>query len=148
MDNRVSMIALGVADLPRAEAFYQALGWSRSSQSKAGVIAFFQLAGGVVLCLFPRALLAEDACLVDAGPGFGGVTLAQNQRSRAEVDAVLQQAGAAGAVITKPAQMVSWGGYSGYFTDPDGHAWEVAWNPFFTLGAQGELQLPDSGSAA
>lgn len=147
MDARVSMLALGVADLPRAVRFYRdGLGWTLSAAS-SGDIAFFQLGGGVVLSLYPRTLLAEDACLPDPAaalpaPRFGGITLAHNVRTPDEVDAVLAQAVAAGASLLKPAQHVFWGGYSGYFADPDGHPWEVAWNPKLPLQDDGRLLLP------
>ena len=143
MQARVSMIALGVADLKAAIRFYeQGLGWTLSAASKDS-IAFFQLAGGVVLSLYPRDLLAEDACL-EAGTasGFGGVTLAQNVESPEAVDAVLALAESAGAKILKTGRMVFWGGYSGYFADLDGHPWEIAWNPAIQLKAEGGLILP------
>ena len=105
-------------------------------------MTFFS-AGGVVLALYGRAALAEDAHVSDQAPtGFSGVTLAHNCRSEAEVDAVLREACAAGATLRKPAQNVFWGGYSGYFADPDGHLWEVAYNPFFPLHDDGRLNLP------
>lgn len=141
MDARVSMIALGVQDLPRSVAFYRQLGWTLSSASKE-TIAFFQLAGGVVLSLYPYDLLAEDAQLPAHKGGFGGITLAQNQTSADEVDAVLARAVEAGGTLLKPGQTVFWGGYSGYFADPDGYPWEVAWNPFVELQADKTLILP------
>jgi hypothetical protein len=141
MEQRLSIVTLGVADLARSREFYERLGWRRSAKGSEGV-AFFR-AGGVVLALYPRAALAEDAHVPAEGGGFGGVTLAHNARSREEVDAVLAGAQAAGARLLKPAQDVFWGGYSGYFADPDGHPWEVAWNPFFPLDEEGRLQLPD-----
>ena len=124
----------------RARRFYEALGFKASGASQEAV-TFFE-AGGVVLGLFGRADLAHDACVPDSTPGFSGVSLAHNCRSEAEVDAVLGEAVAAGAKLLKPAQKVFWGGYSGYFADPDGHLWEVAYNPFFPLDADGSLQLP------
>ena len=141
MEQRLSIVTLGVDDLARSRDFYERLGWERSAKSSDGV-AFFR-AGGAVLALYPRAALAEDAHVPAEGSGFGGVTLAHNARSREEVDAVLAEAQAAGARLLKPAQDVFWGGYSGYFADPDGHPWEVAWNPFFPLDEEGRLQLPD-----
>ena len=143
MQARVSMIALGVADLAAAIRFYeQGLGWTLSAAGNNS-IAFFQLAGGVVLSLYPRDLLAEDACLApNPSSGFSGVTLAQNVESPAAVDAVLALAEKAGATILKPGQTVFWGGYSGYFADLDGHPWEIAWNPVFPLNADGGLVLP------
>lgn len=142
MEQRLSVITLGVADLERSRRFYEAgLGWTASDASQDGVV-FFQL-GGMVFALFPRQSLAEDACLPDTGPtGFAGITLAYNARSHEEVDAVLAIAAKAGATLLKPAQDVFWGGYSGYFADPDGYAWEVAWNPFWPLGADGSVSLP------
>lgn len=142
MDARITLITLGVADLGRARRFYtEGLGFAASSASVGDVV--FMDAGGVVLALYPRALLAEDACLPDAGGGgFGGITLAHNVRSPEEVDAALAVAERAGARILKPGQKVFWGGYSGYFADPDGHPWEVAHNPFWELDAAGRVRLP------
>ncbi|MCG5242448.1 VOC family protein [Azospirillum doebereinerae] len=142
MEPRISLVTLGVADLARSRRFYeQGLGWTPSPAGNDNV-AFYQL-GGMALGLFSRAALAEDAHLPDAGDPtrFGGITLAQNVRSKAEVDAVLALAERAGARILKPGQDVFWGGYSGYFADPDGHPWEIAWNPFFTLDAAGNMTL-------
>jgi catechol 2,3-dioxygenase-like lactoylglutathione lyase family enzyme len=141
MEPRLSLITLGVADVARSRRFYEALGWRASGASQAGEVAFFP-GGGVVLALWGRADLARDAGLEDAG-GFGGVALAHNARTRAEVDAILGEADAAGGRVLKPAVETSWGGYAGYFADPDGHPWEVAWNPHFPLGPDGSLQLPD-----
>jgi uncharacterized protein len=142
MDPRITLITLGVRDLPRARRFYgQGLGWRESGAGNDSV-AFFQLGGGLALGLFGRASLAEDAHLADVGSGFGGITIAQNQRSKAEVDAVLAAAVAAGGTLLKAAEDVFWGGYSGYFADPDGHPWEIAWNPFFPMDAAGGLALP------
>src|SRR5579863_6168233 len=141
MQQRVSIITLGVADLDRSREFYERLGWRRSMAQSEGIV-FFQ-AGGMALALFPRGELAKDANLAADGHGFSGITLAHNARSREEVDAVLAQAVAAGATLLKPAHEASWGGYSGYFADPDGFAWEVAWNPHFTLEVDGSLRLPD-----
>lgn len=142
MDARISLITLGVADMARARAFYEALGWKASGASQPEV-TFFQ-AGGMALGLFGRASLAEDAHLPDEGAGrFGGITLAQNVGSEEAVDQLLEEARRAGATILKPAQRVFWGGYSGYFADPDGHPWEVAYNPGFKLEADGSIRLPD-----
>lgn len=141
MEQRLSLVTLGVADLARSRAFYEGLGWKRSARQAEGV-AFFQM-GGAVLSLFGREDLAEDAGLPAEGSGFGGVALAYNARSREEVDAVLAEAVAAGARLLKPAQEAFWGGYSGYFADPDAHLWEVAWNPGFPLDENGFLQLPE-----
>ena len=139
MEPRISLVTLGVRDVALSRRFYETLGWRASPASNADV-AFFQL-GGMALALFGRRALAADAH-VDEGAGFGGVALAQNQPSRDAVDRVMGEAEAAGARILKPARDVFWGGYSGYFADPDGHAWEIAWNPFFTLEADGRLTLP------
>lgn len=141
MEPRISLITLGVADVTRSRRFYEALGWRASGASQDDV-AFFQ-AGRMALALFSRAALAEDAGLADAGSGFGGIALAQNMRTREAVDQLLSEAGRAGARILKPAQKVFWGGYSGYFADPDGYPWEVAWNPGFALAEDGSLQLPE-----
>ena len=143
MEQRLSLITLGVANLPRSRRFYEdGLGWTPSSASQDSIV-FFQL-GGIGLALYGREALAEDAHLAESGPtsGFGGITLAHNVRTREEVDAVLALAERAGGRILKPAQDVFWGGYSGYFADPDGHPWEVAWNPFAPLAEDGSLQLP------
>lgn len=104
-------------------------------------MVFIQL-GGIGLALYPRHLLTEDAHLSDTGTGFGGITLAYKARTKEDVEAVLLQAERTGATILKPAQDVFWGGYSGYFADPDGYPWEVAWNPHFPLSADGSLNLP------
>lgn len=137
MEQRLSVVTLGVADLERSRRFYEdGLGWKRANTSKA--IVFFQL-NGAVLALFPREHLAEDAQVSSEGSGFRAITLAHCARSREEVDEVLAEAEKAGARIVKPAQMVFWGGYSGYFADPDDHLWEVAWNPHWTLDAQGNV---------
>lgn len=141
MEQRVSLITLGVADLARSQDFYQRLGWRRSMAQAEGV-AFFQT-GGMGLALYPRAELAKDANLSAEGSGFVGMTLAYNARSREEVDAVLADALAAGAKLLKPAEEAFWGGYSGYFSDPDGFAWEVAWNPSFPIAADGSIRIPD-----
>ncbi len=143
MEQRLSLITLGVANLPRSRRFYEdGLGWTPSSASQDSIV-FFQL-GGIGLALYGREALAEDAHLAESGPtsGFGGITLAHNVRTREEVDAVLALAERAGGRILKPAQDVFWGGYSGYFADPDGHPWEVAWNPGAPLAEDGSLQLP------
>lgn len=141
MEPRISLITLGVADIARARRFYETLGWKASSTSNEHV-AFFQL-GGLCLSLFGRAALAEDAHLAEAGSGFRGVALAQNARTREEVDRILDEARAAGATVPKAAEDVFWGGYSGYFADPDGHLWEVAWNPHFTILDDGTIRIPE-----
>ena len=142
MEQRISMIALGVSDLQRARQFYETgLGW-RVSKSGGDKIIFFQLQE-MVLGLYPRHLLAEDANLSETGSGFGGITIAYNARDKKEVEQILNQAQNAGATILKTAQNVFWGGYSGYFTDLDSHLWEVVWNPHWKLGEDGCLKLPD-----
>ena len=141
MDQRISIITLGVSDLERSKEFYERLGWRRTMRKAEG-IAFFQ-AGGMALALFPRSELAKDANIAAEGHGFCGITLAQNMRTREEVDSLLAEAVAAGAKILKPAQEVFWGGYSGYFSDPDGFLWEVAWNPHFPIAADGSIQIPE-----
>jgi len=144
MKARVSLITLGVTDLVRARRFYETgLGWSVGPLTNDSVV-FFQ-AGGLILALFGRDELARDANLSDAGqPGrFGGIALAHNVRERRQVDRALERARRAGATILKPAQDAFWGGYSGYFADPDGHVWEVAWNPHFTMDAAGAVHLPE-----
>ncbi len=140
MRQNISFITLGVADLARSRAFYAALGWRESSGSQAEV-AFFD-AGGVVFALFGRAALAEDAGMSAAGSGFPGFALAHNVASEEAVDRLLAEAAALGATIVQPAGKVFWGGYRGYFADPDGFLWEVCWNPFFPLDEQGHVSLP------
>jgi hypothetical protein len=167
MEQRISLITLGVADVSRARTFYECLGWQGQEAEET---VFFQ-AGGMALILWGRAKLAADSGVEDSGledsgledsgledsgvadsaarvggtAGFDGVVLAHNLRSRAEVDALLADAAAAGAEITQPARDTFYGGYAGCFSDPDGHVWEVAWNPGFTLAADGSLVLPDFG---
>jgi uncharacterized protein len=141
MQPRLNIITLGVRDLNKAIRFYRdGLGWPLSSMS-AGDFAIFKLSTGTALALYPRELLAKDANVLDNG-GFGGITLAQNVATREEVDLALSQAVKSGGAILKSARKADWGGYSGYFADPDGHPWEVACNPFLQL-AQGNLVLPD-----
>lgn len=139
----ISLVTLGVDDLARAIAFYEALGWRRSSASVDGVVAFLE-GGAVVLGLFGRADLADDA-RVDPGPSdaHGDVALATNVASEAVVDSVLRAAQDAGGQVTKAGQRAEWGGYSGYFRDPDGHLWEVAHNPHFGLDDDGRVTLPN-----
>jgi hypothetical protein len=138
MEQRLSVVTLGVSDLARAQRFYEALGWKRGN--KHPEVVFFQL-NGLVLSLFSRERLAEDAQVSPESSGFPGVVLAYNARSRDDVDAVLAEAERAGARILKPAQDVFWGGYSGYFADLDGHFWEVAWNPEWELTTGGDVKL-------
>ncbi|WP_406385940.1 VOC family protein [Streptomyces sp. NBC_00211] len=142
MEQRISLVTLGVADLARAKDFYAALGW-RGTEVEETV---FHQAGGLALVLWSRRKLAADCGLPDAPPtGFGGIALAHNVRTDAEVDAVLDTAAGSGGRVTRPAAVNAIGFYSGVFTDPDGHAWEVAHNPGFTLGEDGSLVLPDFG---
>lgn len=141
MEQRLSLITLGVADLDRSRQFYQRLGWVRSMARAEGIV-FFQI-GGMALALYPRQELAKDANVPFDGHGFSGVTLAYNTRSHGEVDAVLAEAQAAGAKIVKPAEEAFWGGYSGYFSDPDGFLWEIAWNPSFSISDDGSIHLPE-----
>ena len=133
MEPRISIITLGVADLPRSIQFYRdGLGLPLRDDEDTESIAFFETSG-TWLALYPREALADDVGIPSDGTGFSGVTLAHNVRTRSEVDDLLQVAVVAGATLVKPAEDVFWGGYSGYFTDPDGHLWEIAWNPFFQI---------------
>lgn len=138
MEQRVSLITLGVANVDRARAFYEALGWKTDAEP-GGEIVFFQT-GGFILALWDRTKLAQDSGVRDSG-GWGGITVAHNVRSTQEVDAVLQEARAAGANITRAGAETFWGGYSGIFVDPDGHPWEVAHNPGWTLHDDGSVTL-------
>jgi len=138
MEQRVSLVTLGVRDLERSRRFYEALGWRAASEPASDVV-FFQT-GGSVLALWDRASLAKDSGVSDGG-GWGGVTLAHNVRSAAEVDEVMARAADAGAAVARPAAETFWGGYSGVFVDPDGHPWEVAHNPGWTLGEDGSVSL-------
>lgn len=140
MDRRISIVTLGVDDLARSTAFYESLGWSKSSASQE-TISFFQLKG-IVLSLFSRQSLAHDAGVEDTGKGFSGMTLAHTLPSEAEVDALFERAIGCGATPIKKPQKVFWGGYSGYFADLDGHLWEVAYNPFVQMDSEGHLVLP------
>jgi uncharacterized protein len=141
VESRISMIALGVRDLPCSVRFYRdGLGFLLSPASKDSIV-FFKM-GGTVLALYPWDKLAEDAQVSDEGHGFRGVTLAHNVRERKEVSEVLALAAASGGKIIKPAQDVFWGGHSGYFSDPDGHLWEVCWNPHFPLAEDGTVLIP------
>ncbi len=137
MEQRVSLVTLGVQDLGRARAFYEALGWSRTGDDED--VVFFQ-AGCMILALWGRELLAEDSGVTDGG-GWGGITLAHNVRSPEDVDAVLAEAEAAGATIVRAGAATFWGGYSGLFVDPEGHPWEVAHNPFWTITDDGSVRL-------
>ena len=139
MDQRVSLVTLGVADVARARAFYEGLGWR--TRARAGDDVVFFEAGGMVVALWGRDQLAEDSGVADAG-GWGGVTFAHNVRSPGEVDAVIEEARAAGAQIPREPGETFWGGYSGMFVDPDGHPWEVAHNPRWTIRDDGSIELP------
>ena len=139
MEQRVSLVTLGVRDLGRARRFYEALGWTTGAAPDDDVI-FFE-AGGTIVALWDRARLAEDTAVADGG-GWGGITLAHNVRSPAEVDAVIGEAEAAGATIPRRPGETFWGGYSGIFVDPDGHPWEVAHNPRWTIREDGATVLP------
>jgi hypothetical protein len=138
MDQRLSVVTLGVRDLARARAFYEALGWKTGAGPDDDVV-FFQ-AGGLIVGLWSRELLAEDSAVEDTG-GWGGITLAHNVASPEDVDTVIAEAEAAGATIGRPGAATVWGGYSGVFIDPDGHPWEVAHNPHWTLGNDGSVEL-------
>ncbi len=137
MEQRVSLVTLGVADVGRARAFYEALGWTGTTPD--GDVVFFQ-AGGMIVALWDRAQLAGDSAVADAG-GWGGVTLAHNVRSRAEVDRVIAEARSAGATVGRAGAETSWGGYSAVFVDPDGHPWEVAHNPGWPIAPDGSVRL-------
>jgi predicted lactoylglutathione lyase len=145
MEQRISLVTLGVSDVGRSRAFYEALGWHGQEVEET---VFFQ-AGGLALVLWGRDKLAQDCGLQDDGPTgrFGGIALAHNVRSDAEVDDLLATAERAGATITKPADTNPVGFYTGVFVDPDGHAWEVAHNPGFPLAEDGSITIPDFGSA-
>ncbi len=142
MEQRVSVITLGVADLAQARAFYEALGWNASAYSNQH-IAFFQI-GGLAFALYGRGALAEDAGVRDRpAEGCPMIVLAHNVSHRPAVDSLLVDASAAGATITQPARDTAWGGYAGCFKDPDGHLWEIAWNPHFPLAEDGSIRLPE-----
>ncbi|MGF1592269.1 MAG: VOC family protein [Kiloniellaceae bacterium] len=148
MEQRLSLVTLGVRDLARARRFYEeGLGWTLGGGVE-GEVAFYQL-GGIVLALWGRDALAGDARLtlapVTPGESFGGLALAYNARDAAAVDAILAEAAAAGGTVLKPAAKTDWGGYAGYFADPDGHPWEVAHNPFWTLKEDGSISLQAPG---
>ena len=138
MEQRLSLVTLGVRDLARARAFYEALGWTTGAAPDDDV-AFFQ-AGCMIMALWDRAKLAEDSGVEDGG-GWGGVTPAYNARSPEEVDTVMEEARTAGATIPREAGETFWGGYSGVFVDPDGHPWEVAHNPHWTIEDDGSVRL-------
>jgi uncharacterized protein len=140
MEQRVSLFTLGVSDLKRSREFYEALGWTTGAAPDDDVV-FFQ-AGCMIVALWDRARLAEDSAVTDGG-GWGGVTLAYNTRSPKEVDEVIEQARSAGATIGREPGETFWGGHSGIFIDPDGHPWEVAHNPNWTIGEDGSVTLGD-----
>lgn len=141
MEQRLSLVTLGVADLDRAIAFYEALGWKRSVRDAPGV-AFFQT-GSIAFGLYPRNALAADAGVEPDGTGFRSFALAHNAREKSDVDVLMAEAVAAGATLVKPAEEAFWDGYSGYFADPDGFLWEIAWNPGFEIAEDGSIRLPD-----
>lgn len=140
MEPRISLVTLGVDDLDRAVRFYEAMGLKRNTTITEGV-AFFQM-GGIVLGLWGREQLATDAGVASTKPSFSGVSLAYNTRSEAEVDEVLAKAEQAGGRVVKPAQRAFWGGWYGYFSDTEGHLWEVAHNPDFPIADDGTISLP------
>lgn len=142
MEPRVSLVTLTTRDIERAVRFYRdGLAWPLSASSVEGRVAFFQ-AGGMIVSIYGLADQLADAQIAEAGSGFGGIVLAHNVRSRDQVDAVLREAVAAGATLLRGGHAASWGGYIGYFADPDGHHWEVAWNPHFPLAEDGTVSLP------
>ncbi len=144
MEQRISLITLGVADVDRSRTFYERLGWQGREVEET---VFFQ-AGGMALVLWARDKLAADAGIDDGdSSGFRGLTLAHNVRSRTEVEAVLADAAHAGAEITQAARETFYGGYAGYFRDPDGHVWEIAFNPGFPLAPDGSIAVPDLGAS-
>jgi hypothetical protein len=140
MRQTISFVTLGVSDLARSRAFYRALGWQESAGSKEAV-AFFQV-GNIAFALFGRDDLAADAGVAAAGQGFAGFTLAHNVPSEGDVDATLQEAVAAGGTLVAAGNRAPWGGFRGYFADPDGFLWEVCHNPFFPLDEHGFVRLP------
>jgi predicted lactoylglutathione lyase len=142
MPAHASLITLAVADVAKATAFYEQLGFALSKTASQAEVSFFQ-AGPLVLALWGREAQVEDAGAGDAWTGNGGIVIAQNVSSEAEVDAMMARAESAGARILKPATKTFWGGYNGYFADADGHVWEIAFNPFWTLGEDGRVTLPD-----
>ncbi len=141
MEQRLSIVTLVVEDLPRSRAFYEQLGWSAADSVSNDQVVFFQV-GSLIFALYSGAALVEEVGMARA-EGFGGITMAHNPRGKNDVDAVLAAAKEAGATIVKEACDVFWGGYSGYFKDPDGYLWEIAWNPFFEILEDGTCKLPD-----
>ena len=140
MEQRLSLVVAGTRDLPRAKAFYEGMGWKAAPGPDD--IAFFQL-GGIIFGLYGVDALAAEANVAEPTDGFGGMALAYNGRTRKEVDSVLAEAVEHGGRLLKAAADTHWGGYSGYFSDPDGHVWEVAYNPFFPIDDDGAVRLPD-----
>ena len=140
MEQRISLVTLGVSDMAKSRRFYESLGWKASAPSNDGV-TFFQ-AGGLILGLYGARPLAEDAGIAAGDASKITFSLAYNVREKEDVDSVIAEAEKAGATITKPAEEKFWGGYGGYFTDPDGHPWEVAWNPGFPIAEDGSISLP------
>lgn len=141
MEQRISLLTLGVRDLTKSRAFFEAMGWTPSVRDAPGV-AFYQT-GSMAVGLYPREELFRDIGIADDGSDCGGITIAYNTRNKNEVDAVLARAEALGAAILKPGHEMFWGGYVGFFRDIDGHIWEVAWNPGFPIAEDGALILPD-----
>lgn len=140
MDQRLSLVTLGVRDLPRARSFYESLGWKASAAS-CEQVCFFQT-GSMALSLYPLESLLGDSGKADAAPVPGGITLGINVSLRDEVDRELAAVLALGATLLQPAADTPWGGRTAYFADPDGHPWEITWAPMFPLGPAGELRLP------
>jgi predicted lactoylglutathione lyase len=138
----ISLITLGVADIAKASSFYERLGFVKSKTASQDDVSFFR-AGPIVLALWSREAQKEDANAAELWTGNGGIVVAQNVASESEVDAAMARAAAAGANILKPATKTFWGGYNGYFADPDGHVWEVAFNPFWPLGDDARIDLPE-----
>lgn len=141
MEQRLSLVTLGVSDLARAREFYVSMGL-KPAQASTDNIVFFQL-NGIALALFPRTDLAADAGVAPYGEGFSGITLAHNVRSRDEVDRLLAKVESQGGKIIRPAQEVSWGGYTGYFADPDGYLWEIAFNPYAVIDDDGSFRVSE-----
>jgi uncharacterized protein len=142
MKSNVTLITLTVADIAKATRFYESLGFTKSTTASKDEVSFFR-AGGIVLSLWDREAQIQDANAGTLWDGNGGIVVAQNVASGAEVDAVLAKAKAAGARILKPGTKTFWGGYDGYFADPDGHLWEIAHNPHWQLDKDGQLVLPE-----
>ncbi|MCK9605564.1 MAG: VOC family protein [Methylomonas sp.] len=140
MKQAISFVTLGVVDLERSRRFYQALGWAESSGSQTEV-AFFKV-GSIVFALFGRQSLADDANVSAEGSGFPGFSISHNVGSESEVESTLQEAVTAGGKLVRSGEQAPWGGFRGYFADPDGFLWEVCYNPFFALDEAGDIQLP------